>query len=333
MQLQSVRTMLAMISCALLLSSLIYAAQSTSQEIRQIEAPNGAKYDVSGTDKLRNADQLILYTPDYYRKKPPSSAGVDVYVVGGKVAEIRDHAQAVFIEKKADPGPINVGKEGYILSGNGAARRWIISNLHVGDAITSGHCSSAGPQQAGTPASASSGKEVPPAAEIPCFPGAYYRKAVSSFDVWTGIGGVVKLGQPKVDMDRLDEQNRQPLDNFSVYMGGRAGEQEIDAGLTWAFTADEQGNLSKTRNAWRPFWRNEKWHNAPNEKQFYWYPGDEVAMAVIVAGPGKLRLIITDASPQPKRSFSTEFDAKGFAPRVPRQFKRVNAIDQFRNEG
>lgn len=180
---------------------------------------------------------------------------------------------------------------------------------------------------------ASSGKEVPPAAEIPCFPGAYYRKAVSSFDVWTGIGGVIKLGQPKVDIDRLDEQNKQPLDNFSVYMGGRAGEQEIDAGLTWAFTADEQGNLSKTRNAWRPFWRNEKWYNAPNEKQFYWYPGDEVAMAVIVAGPGKLRLIITDASPQPKRSFSTEFDAKGFAPRVPRQFKRVNAIDQFRNEG
>ena len=116
-------------------------------------------------------------------------------------------------------------------------------------------------------------------------------------------------------------------------MGGRAGTQEIDAGLTWEFTKDENGKLSERRNAFRPFWRNETWNSAPAQKQFYWYPGDTVQMAVLVAGPGKLRLVIADASPQPKRVFQTEFDAKGFAPNVPRQFKRVNAIDQRRNEG
>ena len=31
--------------------------------------------------------------------------------------------------------------------------------------------------------------------------------------------------------------------------------------------------------------------------------------------------------------FQVDFDAEGFAPNVPRQFKRVNAIDQFGNEG
>lgn len=31
--------------------------------------------------------------------------------------------------------------------------------------------------------------------------------------------------------------------------------------------------------------------------------------------------------------FQTDFDAAGFAPNVTRQFKRVNAIDQFGNEG
>jgi hypothetical protein len=43
--------------------------------------------------------------------------------------------------------------------------------------------------------------------------------------------------------------------------------------------------------------------------------------------------VVADATPEPKRIFSTEFDAKGFAPRTPRQFKRVNAIDQVSNEG
>jgi hypothetical protein len=176
-------------------------------------------------------------------------------------------------------------------------------------------------------------KEVPPAASLPCFPGAYYRKVVSSFATWTGITGIVKLGTPAVDMDRLGGPGRQPLDNFSVYMGGNAGHQEVDAGLTWEFTRDEHGAKSKMRNAWRPFWRAGSWNSAPDEKQYYWYPGDVVTMAVVVAGPGRLRLVIADAGQQPKRVFSTEFDAKGFAPRVPRQFKRVNAIDQVGNEG
>ncbi len=44
-----------------------------------------------------------------------------------------------------------------------------------------------------TPLSTQGSKEVAPAKDVPCFPGAYYRKAVSSLDVWTGIGGIVKL--------------------------------------------------------------------------------------------------------------------------------------------
>ena len=56
-------------------------------------------------------------------------------------------------------------------------------------------------------------------------------------------------------------------------------------------------------------------------------------MAIIVAGPGKLRLIIADAAQPPKRVFQTDFDAPLFQPNVPRQFKRVNAIDQVHNEG
>ncbi len=92
--------------------------------------------------------------------------------------------------------------------------------------------------------------EVLPPATIPCFAGAWYRKAVSSFDVWTGISGTVVLGKPTVDEARLDEKTKQPLDNFSVYMGGNAGgKYEVDAGLTWAFTQNAEGKLSERRNA------------------------------------------------------------------------------------
>jgi hypothetical protein len=176
--------------------------------------------------------------------------------------------------------------------------------------------------------------EIAPAPSLPCFQGAYYRKAVSSFDVWTGVAGIVKLGSPQIDESRLAAQTRQPLDNFSVYLGGNAGgNYEVDAGLTWAFTADANGKLSERRNAWRPFWRTKTWNNAPNQPEYTWYPGDTVQMAVYLIAPKKLRLIVSDAVQQPKKMFQVDFDAEGFAPNIMRQFKRVNAIDQFGNEG
>lgn len=176
--------------------------------------------------------------------------------------------------------------------------------------------------------------EVMPPASIPCFAGAYYRKAVSSFDVWNGISGTVVLGQPAVDEARLDEKTGQPLDNFSVYMGGNAGgKQEVDAGLTWAFTRDAAGKQSERRNAWRPFWRTKVWSNAPPSNAYDWHPGDTVRMEVSMVAPKTLRLRIEDAGVHPVKRFSVDFDAESFTPDVSRQFKRVNAIDQFHNEG
>ncbi|HEX8288913.1 MAG TPA: hypothetical protein VF556_13005 [Pyrinomonadaceae bacterium] len=297
---------------------------ANAQNKMQIAAPNGQMYALAGRDRQRNADEIVYYTLEYYKKNPTNSAGADVLVIDDKIALIQDRAGAVYIERKTDPGAIKTDGKGYILSGNGAGRKWILANLKAGDAVKLGEAPAVVTNANG---------EVAPAASIPCFAGAYYRKAVTSFDVWTGIAGIIKLPTPKVDENRLSEKDKQPLDNFSVYVGGRAGEKEIDAGLTWSFTKDENGKQSERRNAWRPFWRNETWNNAPAEKQFYWYPGDVVQIAVFVVGPKKLRLVIADATPQPKRVFQTDFDAAGFAPNVARQFKRVNAIDQFGNEG
>ncbi|WP_345955477.1 hypothetical protein [Mucilaginibacter sp. PAMB04168] len=175
-------------------------------------------------------------------------------------------------------------------------------------------------------------KEVPPAASIDCFPGAYYRKAVTSFDNWSGITGVVVLGQPTVDEDRLDSRTKQPLDNFSVYMGGNSADQELDAGLTWEFSTDASGRKSARRNAWRPFWRAGYWKSAPDSAKYTWHPGDKIQMTIKMAGPKKLRMIIQDMN-HPEKRFETNVDASGFTYEAAKQFKRVNAIDQVRNEG
>ena len=286
-----------------------------------IAAANNKTYYFDGKNAARGANQMFVFTPEFYAKTPPASNGVDVLIKDGKVAEIRDRAGAVYIEKKPDPGALKIddAKNSYVLSGGGEARKWILANLKTGENVG----------LSGLDLS----KEVPPMASIPCFAGAHYRKAVSSFDVWTGIAGFVKLGTPKVDEARLDPKDNQPLDNFSVYMGGSAGgKYEVDAGLTWEFSTDANGKKSERRNAWRPFWRTKTWNSAPDKPEYTFKPGDTIQMAILVAGAGKLRMIIADAK-NPQKQFTVDFDAEGFAPGVPRQFKRVNAIDQRYNEG
>lgn len=301
------------------LSALAFS--TFAQNKSEIVAANGQKHIVAGRDRQRGDEEIVVFSPDYYKAKPTFKNGVDVYVVGGKVMVIQDRAGAVYMQNKPDPGAISVGKDGFVLSANGAARKWILANLKVGDAATINEVK----------VEKNAAGEIVPPSSIPCFAGAYYRKAVSSFDVWTGIGGLVKLGTPKVDENRLGVETKQPLDNFSVYMGGNAGgKHEVDAGLSWEFTLGANGKKSERRNAFRPFWRTKTWNSAPDEKQYYFYPGETVQMAVLVAGANKLRLIISDGK---SKTFQTDFDAEGFAPNIPRQFKRVNAIDQVGNEG
>ncbi|SMC86097.1 hypothetical protein [Pedobacter nyackensis] len=181
--------------------------------------------------------------------------------------------------------------------------------------------------------------EVKPDGTKPCFNGAYYRKAVSSKDVWIGISGTVVL--PKIAFDasrKNDEKSGQFLDNPSVYMGGSMNEQETDVGMTWAVVKDEKGNISDERKSFRPFFRRASypktgqkdiWQNAPASKEFYWYPGEEIKMSVRVISDGKLRFIVEGAG----KRYEANFESDGYKMNGVGEFKRVNAIDQVRNEG
>lgn len=181
--------------------------------------------------------------------------------------------------------------------------------------------------------------EIKPKDALPCFKGAYYRKAVSSKDVWLGISGTVVL--PKITFDTTRRNLQKPgqfLDNPSIYMGGNMNGQETDVGLTWEIVREEDGSVSSERKAFRPFFRRtaysktgqaSKWIDAPAEKRYYWYPGEEITMSIQVVNDKKIKFIIEGVG----KRFETEFESDGYVKNAIGEFKRVNAIDQVRNEG
>jgi len=209
--------------------------------------------------------------------------------------------------------------------------------------------------------------EVPPQKTLPCFPGAYYRKAVSSQDLWTGIEGVVTLPSFDPDTSRTNPKNGRYMDNPSVYMGGNSGDQEIDAGVSWEVIKYPDGKVSPMGKAYRPFWRNKDWSSGPAKPDFYYYPGDKIRMRIETVQEGKLQMSIellersevgkkmdaevraagakdegstapetanlTTLSPDAATSLTVNFDARNFGPGKVQEFKRVNAIDQSGNEG
>jgi hypothetical protein len=180
--------------------------------------------------------------------------------------------------------------------------------------------------------------EVRPDVSKPCFNGAYYRKLVSSHDKWVGINGSVVLPEIEFDKDRVNPKKPlQYLDNPSIYLGGSMGNQETDIGLAWEVIRDEKGNVSADRRAYRPFLRRTGhvsgqlavFENAPAVKDYYWYPGEEVYMSLVVVSDKKVRFVVEGAG----KKFERDFDCDGYSLKAIGEFKRVNAIDQVGREG
>lgn len=180
--------------------------------------------------------------------------------------------------------------------------------------------------------------EIKPQASVACFAGAYYHKAVTSKDLWLGIGGTIKLPTATFDEDRKNPSKPgQYLDNPSIYLGGNMGGQETDIGLTWEVVKDEQGNISAERKAFRPFMRRtshssgqaSNYSNAPAQKEYYWYPGEEVTISIQIIRSGVLKFIVDGNG----KHYESEYECAGYKQGTRGEFKRVNAIDQVSNEG
>ena len=206
-----------------------------------------------------------------------------------------------------------------------------------------------------------------------CFAGAWYHKVASEKDQWLGIEGLIRLGEFTPDEKRfnLDGYGRF-MDNPSVYMGGKALE-ESDAGLGYNLTylssdTSKDLTLSSPKLGYRPFWRyiyqevvdfngnierinHNSWNIAEARALCYCYfPGDLIRMKVYSPIKDYLQLRIEVVEPtkiekyvkirkaynlpddKPQDFYSPLFISSGHG-HMPAEFKRVNSIDQFGNEG
>jgi hypothetical protein len=167
--------------------------------------------------------------------------------------------------------------------------------------------------------------------------GAYFRKVASDARTTNiGIRGEGKLPEVSFDPARqyvsnagVDHYMTGPLDRPSVYLGGRAANCEVDAGLTWDRVYDREGRATPNF-AFRPFWRTSSgWHQPKRgaADNVYLNPGERFVMSVRVVGKKRLRLEIRSLDRD--LHFAKTFVQPGFGVGKAQAFKRVNAIDQF----
>jgi len=202
--------------------------------------------------------------------------------------------------------------------------------------------------------------ELNPPKEYPNFAGAWYYKVVSAKDNWIGMEATITLPVFKEDEKRYEYfdspygEFKRYLDTPSVYLGG-SSDFETDIGFGF-FRGLINGEISDEKITFRPFWRsifmegneekNEYKGTPINETEYYYYPGDKVKIHLVSENPDhlSLRIELIEATSIPKYSkirslnkgnkvlIINDIKAPGNGIR-PSEYKRVNAIDQYHNEG
>ncbi|MFD2044537.1 alpha amylase family protein [Ornithinibacillus salinisoli] len=95
---------------------------------RIVTEEDGETHPIHGFDQSRGTDQLVVYTPENNDVTPTNRWGIEVVVEDGTIVDIVDQA---IIGDREVPVPDN----GYVLSGHGKARQWILDNVQVGEQL------------------------------------------------------------------------------------------------------------------------------------------------------------------------------------------------------
>jgi peptidoglycan/xylan/chitin deacetylase (PgdA/CDA1 family) len=118
-------------------------APVTAQAAIGTATASGSSFPVEGTNITRGADQLVVYTYDASRTVSPANRwGAEAAVRDGVVLEVRDRQTTT---QPATPIPAG----GTVLSGHGAARLWVLANVHAGAVVS--YPGSGAPSTTGTP--------------------------------------------------------------------------------------------------------------------------------------------------------------------------------------
>lgn len=80
---------------------------------------------LDGTNVRRDTDELIRYTPKYGTSTRTNVYGFEARVVDGEIKAVRD-----------GEGDMRIPSKGYVLSGHGDARQWLLEHATVGTTVT-----------------------------------------------------------------------------------------------------------------------------------------------------------------------------------------------------
>jgi len=84
----------------------------------EVVPAKGAGRRIDGVNRPRLDDELILYTPEFNRTTLTGPSGAEAVVAGGRIRSVRDGR-----------GDASIPKDGWVVSGHGASRAWILKNM------------------------------------------------------------------------------------------------------------------------------------------------------------------------------------------------------------
>ncbi|MCU1592058.1 MAG: hypothetical protein JWP11_3314 [Frankiales bacterium] len=133
MHLRTVRSPSAVIALTGLLAGGLGVALTTGSAAAAstgVVAISDQTHPLAGTNVPRLADQLVRYTLTATQRSTPTNQwGVELVVVRDKVSSVRDR-------QVTGAGPTRLPRGGFVLSGNGTARSWLLRSAPVGARVT-----------------------------------------------------------------------------------------------------------------------------------------------------------------------------------------------------
>jgi hypothetical protein len=96
----------------------IRAAIASVELKAELRVAGKFSHPISGFNRPREADELIIFTPEFHRTTLTTPDGIEVIIERDRVVTLRD-----------GQGSQPIPPEGYVISASGKARAWLLANL------------------------------------------------------------------------------------------------------------------------------------------------------------------------------------------------------------
>lgn len=90
-------------------------------QIGTLRFGSNPSYPLAGVNRQREANEMILFTPEFHRTTLTTTDGIEIVVQNGLVTSLHDSIGSTLIPH-----------DGFVLSCSGAAREWALANVRVG---------------------------------------------------------------------------------------------------------------------------------------------------------------------------------------------------------